>query len=80
VSSPTEWVRIADLTRTGRDAPRLLAIAIEELALAQALVLIHGREGGARRYLESGAQVLFDDDGEPIIRRDARSRGLVAAG
>lgn len=56
------FVRIADV-----HSPDLLAVAMEELAVAQALVIVHGQERGARRYAEIGGRVRFDRDGEPGI-------------
>lgn len=62
-----EWVRISDLASTGARAPELLATAMIDLAAAQSLVLIHGKERGAARYITAGGQVRFDEDGEPVI-------------
>jgi hypothetical protein len=60
------WVRIANLS-SRPERVELLATAMEELALAQALVLVHGEQRGAKRYIEAGGRVRFDDFGEPVI-------------
>jgi hypothetical protein len=60
------WVRIANLS-SRPDWAELLATAMEELAMAQALVLIDGEQGGAKRYVQAGGRVRFDADGEPVI-------------
>lgn len=70
---PDGWVRIADV----KDDPRcidLIAIAMEELAVVQALVMMHGQDAATRKYVEMGGHIRFDTDGEPIIRRDAEPR------
>jgi hypothetical protein len=51
------------------DAVELFVTALTELPIAEALVMIHGRTAGLRRYREVGGRVWFDDDGEPIIWR-----------
>ena len=60
------WVLIQDIARQ-KDPIGLLARAMTELAVAEGLVLIHGREHGARRYLEIGGTVRMSDLGEPMI-------------
>lgn len=50
---------------------RLVAMLMEELAVAEALTLIHGRDGGYRRYYEAGGHVRFDEDGEPYLDVEA---------
>jgi hypothetical protein len=44
-------------------------MALEELGVAQALVMMHGREHGAEVYAAHGGRVRFDDDGEPVVPR-----------
>lgn len=44
------------------DAVLALAVLMQELALAEALVIIHGPERGARRYIEAGGHIRFDGD------------------
>jgi hypothetical protein len=61
------WVRISDLHRVGAQATSLLATTMTDLAVAQSLVLIHGKERGIARYIEAGGRVRFDGDGEPVI-------------
>lgn len=75
------WVRLADIS-SRPDPAELLAAAMQELALASALVLIHGEQRGAQRYLEAGGRVRFDDEGEPVIwevedPRQRRRAGVV---
>jgi hypothetical protein len=45
----------------------VLAMAMTELALAQALIGMHGQVRGARDYIDHGGHVRFDDDGEPVV-------------
>lgn len=45
----------------------MAAIALEETAVMEALVLIHGKERGYDRYLGVGGHIVFDDDGEPAF-------------
>jgi hypothetical protein len=64
------WIRIEDIARSDLSADQkiaLTAMALEELGVAQGLVLIHGREHGARVYAQHGGQVRFDSEGEPVI-------------
>jgi hypothetical protein len=66
------WIRIADigdraLMLTTDQRIQLLAVALTELAVYQALVMVHGSEHGARRFAEAGGHVRFRDDGEPVI-------------
>lgn len=68
MAAVAKWVRIADLSGDP-DCIELLAVALEELGVARALVMMHGQERGARRYVEAGGRVRFDDDGEPVILR-----------
>jgi len=49
---------------------RITEVAFEELAIAQALVMMHGQERGARRYAELGGHVRFDEAGEPVVFHD----------
>jgi hypothetical protein len=67
-SAPGWWVRISELAGDPQWA-ELLATAITDLAMAQALVMIHGQERGLARYLAGGGRVRFDADGEPVIQR-----------
>lgn len=61
-----EWVRIVDLGAHGEAGLLALAGALEQLAIAQALVMLHGQAEGARRYAASGGCVRFDEQGEPL--------------
>jgi hypothetical protein len=49
------------------DALTAVAIAMEEVAMAEALVIIHGKERAARLYIERGGHIRFDSDGDPVI-------------
>jgi hypothetical protein len=49
------------------DSLTAVAIAMEEVALAEALVIIHGKERAARLYIERGGHIRFDSDGDPVI-------------
>jgi hypothetical protein len=64
--SRVTWVRLADVSSRS-DWAELLATAMEELAIAWALVMIHGDQRGAKQYIQAGGRVRFDDDGEPVI-------------
>ena len=66
------WVRISDLSDPAvpigpRERAALQARALTELAAAQALAALHGRDLGVRRYLEQGGILRYADDGEPVI-------------
>jgi hypothetical protein len=64
------WVRLSDLTKLpAPECVDLLAQAMEEWALAQALVVIHGPEHGWTKYVERGGHVRQDANGEPVIWR-----------
>lgn len=60
------WVRISDLARESEWA-ELLATAIQELAIAQTLVMMHGSHRGLERYISAGGRVRSDENGEPVI-------------
>ena len=49
------------------DALTAVAVAIEELGMAQALCIVHGRDRGVKRFVEAGGHIRFDDDGKPVI-------------
>lgn len=49
------------------DAVTALAIAFEELCIAWAMVLIHGPDRGALRYLEMGGRIRSLPDGSPAL-------------
>jgi hypothetical protein len=49
------------------DALTAVAVALEELALMEALTMIHGRARAAQVYVERGGHVRFDDNGEPVL-------------
>lgn len=62
----TRWVLISNIAQEP-NAVELLARAMEELCIAQSLVMIHGAERGAAKYKEHGGSVRFTDTGEPMI-------------
>jgi hypothetical protein len=47
----------------------LMAIAIEDLAMAHAMLIIHG-DDWAQKYIDHGGRIRFDDDDEPVIHFD----------
>ena len=70
-----EWIRISDIARhpalSGERKLEILAGLLHELAVAQAMVLVHGTKHGAARYAELGGLVRYDDDDEPMVPSDA---------
>jgi hypothetical protein len=74
--APPGWIAVADIA-TADLAPdekiNLIATALEEWAVAKALVMMHGIERGARRYQETGGHVAFDGD-ELVIHLSAARR------
>jgi hypothetical protein len=65
-------VKVIRITRLAAELPPdeaidALAVAMEELAVAHALVIVHGPARGAERYLQAGGRVRFDDFGEPVL-------------
>jgi hypothetical protein len=52
---------------TARQRVAAVALAAEELALAEALVMIHGPRRGAQRYMESGRPIVFGADASPWV-------------
>jgi hypothetical protein len=66
----TDWIRIGDIARSDLTADQkiaLTAMVVEELGVAQALVMIHGQKHGAEVYALHGGHVRFGDDGEPVV-------------
>jgi len=65
-----DWIRVSgigDADLPDRVKIDLITVAMYELAVAQMLMLIHGRERGARLYAERGGQVRFTASGEPCL-------------
>jgi hypothetical protein len=63
------WIRIKEISKapiTPKQKIDLMATAMEELALAEALRIIHG-DRWPSRYTEMGGHVRFDDENEPVI-------------
>jgi hypothetical protein len=55
------------------------AMALEDLAIVTALVMIHGKEHGYQKYIDTGGRMRFDEEGELVILwsedlRDAKAR------
>lgn len=65
------WIRMDDITDHSdlsiRQKIDLLAMAMEEYALATSLIMIHGKERGLKRYWEAGGHVNYDAAGEPVV-------------
>jgi hypothetical protein len=79
------WVRLADLSSaevelSAEERIDLVCTAMEEWAVAKALVNIHGEERGAERYKEAGGHIRFDADGEPVIWYQRKKRLQPPAG
>lgn len=68
-----DWIRITDIPERAQDPIDLIAVALEELAICEALVLIHGPERGVARYHEAGGHVRKDEQGEVVIYGEVRS-------
>ena len=49
------------------DALSAVSLALQELCVAQALVMIHGQSHGAEVYKMHGGHVRFNEKGEPVI-------------
>lgn len=63
------YIRIEDITSsdlTPEHKIKLIASAMEWLAMAHAMYIIHGDRAG-RKLIEMGCPVRFDDDDEPVI-------------
>lgn len=63
-------IRVADIAEAKLPAGlklQLIETLIKELAMAQALVLIHGQGAGLIHYRAMGGHVWYDADGEPVI-------------
>lgn len=45
----------------------LMAMALEELGIAQSLVMVHGTVGGLERYKAAGGHVRIDPQGSAVI-------------
>jgi hypothetical protein len=57
------WVAFEDVAKLEPTlAIDTLARVIEETAIMKALVMIHGRERGAERYVEAGGHIRKDGD------------------
>jgi hypothetical protein len=73
VSKPRKPVRIVNIASEPGLKPKerieLLALAMQELALMQSLVIIHGPDRAAALYIQRGGHIRFDDFGEPVILR-----------
>jgi len=65
------WIPVGDIASVPGLAPEqrvaLLAAALEELAVAEALIMIHGPVRGLTRYAELGGHVRVDPRGSAVI-------------
>jgi hypothetical protein len=64
------YVRIDSIGKAGLSAEQMIEcalVALAELAVAEALALVHGPERGLRRYFEAGGQVRFTSWGDPYV-------------
>lgn len=67
---PYLYVKFEQVHRAGLTADQVLAateLAFTELALAQSLVMIHGEQGGRKRYYETGGLVWVDVHGSAWV-------------
>lgn len=62
-----DWIRLEDITRRGKDPIALVATSLEELAITEAMTIIHGKEAGLLRYREVRGRVWFNRIGQPVI-------------
>jgi hypothetical protein len=62
-------IPIKDIAKelSGEEALAAAAMAMEEVALAEALAIIHGKARAAELYVERGGHVRFDENGEPVL-------------
>jgi hypothetical protein len=76
------YVRADSIGKAGLTVGQMLAaveLMLTELAIAHALVLIHGQERGYRRYVEMGGSVRLTSYGDPFVpvypaRRERRRK------
>jgi hypothetical protein len=64
------YVRVDSIAQHGLSADQMIdaaVTALRELAVAQALVLVHGPARGLRRYFEAGGCVRFTAWGDPYV-------------
>lgn len=67
-----DWIRIADIPQSdlpGDQKIALVAMALEEAAIAQALKMIHG-DRWEDVYVSVGGHVRMDEQGEPVVPRN----------
>lgn len=62
-------IRLTDLGEElhGEELLAATAMALEELCIAQALAIIHGRDRAAQMYVERGGHVRFNKENEPVL-------------
>lgn len=74
------YVRVDAIGQAGLSAGQMLEaldLSLRELAIAEALCLVHGREAGMARYFEMGGSVRFTSWGDPYVPvRPARRKRL----
>jgi hypothetical protein len=72
------YVQPKALTQMGLTADQMIesaAIALQELGIAEALVMVHGPDRGLRRYFEAGGHMRFTSWGDPYVPVLAPKRG-----
>jgi hypothetical protein len=64
------YVRVDSIPQHGLSAEQMIdatVIALQELGIAEALVMVHGPERGLRRYFEAGGHMRFTSWGDPYV-------------
>lgn len=72
------YVRVDSIPQHGLSAEQMIdatVLALTELGIAEALVMVHGPERGLRRYYEAGGHVRFTSWGDPYVPVFAPRRG-----
>jgi hypothetical protein len=72
------YVQPQALGQMGLTAEQMIdavVLALTELGIAEALVMVHGRERGLRRYFEVGGHLRFTPWGDPYVPVYAPKRG-----
>jgi hypothetical protein len=72
------YVRVDSIPRHGLSAEQMIesaVFALQELGIAEALVMVHGPERGLRRYFEVGGRMRFTSWGDPYVPVLAPRRG-----
>lgn len=70
LAAPVMYVQVHALTEVGLTPGQALdatVLALQELAVAQALVMVHGPRRGPERYYQLGGCIRFDTRGNPYV-------------